>query len=112
MQAQGKTPALLLVYGIPLRVLGPPETDADRTFKTLAAAKVKEYQDLLGQMLRELDGVTGAPSPPHPALTYPTGPLLEQTAAAIHRALDFLKTRPSPGKPPNPGPGPIRCSSV
>ena len=49
LQAQGKTPALLLVYGIPLRVLGPPETDADRAFKSLAAAKVKEYQDLVQQ---------------------------------------------------------------
>ena len=111
LQAQGKTPALLLVYGLPLRVLGPPETDADRAFKTLAAAKVKEYQDLVGQMLRELDAVTGVPPASRPALTYPTGPLLEKAAAAINRALEFLKTRPTPGRPPNPGPGPIRCSS-
>lgn len=100
LQAQGKAPALLLVYGLPLRVLGPPETDADRAFRTLAAAKLKEYQDLMGQMLRELDGVTGAPPAPRPALTYPTGPLLEKTAAAIRRALEFLKTKPTAGEAP------------
>ncbi len=95
LQAQGKTPALLLVYGLPLLVLGPPETDADRAFQTLAAAKVKEYQDLVGQMIRDLDAVTGVPPASRPTLTYPTGPLLEKAAAAIHRTLEFLKKRPS-----------------
>ncbi|MFI5332375.1 MAG: TIGR03790 family protein [Desulfobaccales bacterium] len=100
LQAQGQTPALLLVYGLPLRVLGPPETDADRAFKFLLAAKVKEYQGLVGQMLRELDAATGVPPASLPALTYPTGPLLEKAAAAINRALEFLKTRPTPGEAP------------
>lgn len=102
LQAQGKTPALLLVYGLPLRVLGPPETDADRAFKTLAAAKVKEYRDLVGQMVQELDAVTGVPLASHPALTYPTGPLLEKAAAAINRALEFLKKPPTHGEAPEP----------
>ncbi len=102
LQAQGHTPALLLVYGLPLRVLGPPETDADRAFKTLAAAKLNEYRDLLGQMLQELDAVTGVPPASRPALTYPTGPLLEKSAAAIHRALEFLKKRPTPEEAPEP----------
>ena len=100
LQAQGHTPALLLVYGLPLRVQGPPESDADRAFKTLAAAKVKEYQNLVEQMLRELDAVTGVPPASRPALTYPTGPLLEKAAAAIHRALEFLKARPTVGEVP------------
>ena len=93
LQAQGQTPALLLVYGLPLRVQGPPETDADRAFKTLVAGKVKEYQGLVGQMLRELDAVTGVPAiPPGANLPHrstagkgrgrhPPGPGISQKAA-------------------------------
>jgi uncharacterized protein (TIGR03790 family) len=92
--AQGKTPALLLVYGLPLRVLGPPETEADRAFRTLTAAKVTEYRDLVGQMLRKLDAITGAPPWASLALTYPTGHLLEKAAATLNRTVQFLKTQP------------------
>ncbi|MCX5892087.1 MAG: TIGR03790 family protein [Deltaproteobacteria bacterium] len=98
IQTQGQTPALLLVYGLPLRVLGPPETDADRAFKSLTAARVKEFQGLVGQMLREVDAVTGVPPALRPTLTYPTGPLLEKAAAAINRLLEFLRTRPTVGE--------------
>jgi uncharacterized protein (TIGR03790 family) len=102
LQAQGKTPALLLVYGLPLRVSGPPETDTDRAFKTLTEAKVREYRDLVGRMLRDLDAVTEGPVSSSPALTFPTGPLLEKAAAAINRTLKFLKKRPTPGESPEP----------
>ena len=98
LQAQGKTLALLLVYGLPLRVLGPPETEADRAFRTLTAAKVAEYRDLVGQMLRELDAITGAPPWPSLALTYPTGHLLEKAAAILNRAVQSLKTQPEKQK--------------
>ena len=53
-------------------------------------------------MLQELDAVTGAPTPSHPALTYPTGALLKQAAAAINRAVEFLQKRPTPGEAPEP----------
>lgn len=106
LKDRGQTPALLLVYGMPLRVLGPPETDADRAFKTLTAAKVKENQDLLRQMLRELDTANGAPPPAGPApagpLTYPTGLLLKKAAAAINRTVEFLKTKPAAGESGEP----------
>jgi uncharacterized protein (TIGR03790 family) len=101
VQAQGRAPALLLVYGIPLRVQGPPESEADRAFKDLAAAQLREYQGLVEQLLRELDALTGTPAdlrprPPGP-LTYPTGLLLQKAQTSLKRALEFLSSRPQPG---------------
>jgi uncharacterized protein (TIGR03790 family) len=42
LKAQGRTPAILLVYGMPLRVGPAGPTPADKAFKELAAAKVDE----------------------------------------------------------------------
>lgn len=103
LQSQGRTPALLLVYGIPLRVLGPPESDADKEFRALAAARLKEYQGLVGEMLRELDALTAAPAELSPApagpLTYPTATLLRKAEASINRAFKFLAAQSPSGAP-------------
>jgi uncharacterized protein (TIGR03790 family) len=98
LQAQGRTPAVLLVYGIPLRVPGPPATRADQELKELAAVKVAEYQKLVLQSVRNLDRLTGAAPPagaPPDKLTYPTRELLTLALKSCARGADFLNQEPA-----------------
>ncbi len=96
LKAQGKTPALLLVYGIPLLVRGPEETESDQALKAVAAAKATEYRDLVGQLLRELDQLTQAPESLGKSsrwLSYPPSRLLTLAEESFNRGLEFLRKK-------------------
>jgi uncharacterized protein (TIGR03790 family) len=94
-RARGKTPAILLVYGIPLRVRGVPLTKADQELKSLANTKVKEYQEQLVQMVIKLDQLTGAAELASlPKLTYPPVQTLKNAEEAIARATSYLQKPP------------------
>ncbi len=100
LKAQGRTPAVLLVYGMPLRVEGAGETDADQAFKELAAVRVREYRDLVLKMTRELDRLTEAPDAAAKTsrrLTLPPGRVLEIARTSLERAVQYLGRKdPSP----------------
>jgi uncharacterized protein (TIGR03790 family) len=101
LKAQGKTPAILLVYGIPLRVGPAAPTEADKAFTELATAKVNEYQKLVLQLVRRLDQLTptlpGKPvwKGPQPKLTYPTHQVLVMAQQSFLRGMVFLKKQPA-----------------
>ena len=100
LKATGKTPALLLVYGIPLRVGGVAATGADKPFQELAAAKAAEYQDLVVQLTRRLDELTpGLPKAPGwkspaPRVTYSTRHVLEMAQESHARGVVYLEKQP------------------
>ncbi len=97
LKAQGRTPAILLVYGIPLRVGPVAPTEADKAFTELATAKVNEYQKLVLQLVRRLDQLTptlpGKPvwKGPQPKLTYPTHQVLVMAQQSFLRGMVYLK---------------------
>ena len=94
LKANGRTPAILLVYGIPLRVGSAPLTVPDMELKSLATAKVKEYQAQAVPLVHQLDRLTGAlPSPPR--LTYPTPKFLEKSQESLVRGQEFLSRQPA-----------------
>lgn len=101
LMAQGRTPAVLLVYGIPLRVGSEAPTKADEAFKELAAAKVNEYQKLVLQLVSQLDGlIPSLPGKPvwkgqPKKLTYPTHQVLVLAQKAFSRGEAFLKKPPT-----------------
>ena len=70
LQAQGQTPAILLVYGIPLRVGKAPLTKPEKSSGSLAVAKVKEYQAQAVPLIHKLTRLTGVVTEP-PRLTSP-----------------------------------------
>jgi uncharacterized protein (TIGR03790 family) len=99
LKAQGRTPAILLVYGIPLRVGPVAPTKADQAFTELATAKVNEYQKLVLQLVKRLDHLIptlpGKPvwKGPRPKLTYPTRQVLIMAQQSFLRGMVFLKKR-------------------
>ncbi|MGO8760912.1 MAG: TIGR03790 family protein [Desulfobaccales bacterium] len=94
LKAQGRTPAILLVYGIPLRVGSTPLTPPDIELKSLATAKVKEYQAQAVPLVQQLDQLTGA-SPSPPRLTYPTPKFIEKSHESLVRGQEFLSREPA-----------------
>ncbi len=94
LKAQGRTPAILLVYGIPLRVGSTPLTPPDMELKSLATAKVKEYQAQAVPLVQQLDRLTGA-SPSPPRLTYPTPKFIEKSHESLVRGQEFLSREPA-----------------
>ncbi len=58
-EKEGKTPAVLLVYGVPLRIEKKTAGSED-TYKKLVAGKIAEYRALVSELNTELDGLTGA----------------------------------------------------
>ena len=94
LKAQGRTPAILLVYGIPLRVGSTPLTPPDMELKSLATAKVKEYQAQAVPLVQQLDQLTGA-SPSPPRLTYPTPKFIEKSHESLVRGQEFLSREPA-----------------
>ncbi|MEJ2071563.1 MAG: hypothetical protein P8X58_14390 [Syntrophobacterales bacterium] len=105
--AQGRTPAILLVYGIPLRVRGVPITKADRHLKELAERKLKHLQNLVLPLTQQLDRLThtapGLPGKPvwkgsHRKLTYPPQKTLTMAYQASLRAMAYLKKAPADAK--------------
>jgi uncharacterized protein (TIGR03790 family) len=104
LQTQGKTPAILLVYGIPLRVGPAPVTKNDEVFKELATKKVNEYQKLVLQLVVKLDRLTpalpGRPvwSDPSKKLTYPPQQILVMAHQSFLRGLAYLQKKPPVGE--------------
>ncbi len=94
LQAKGRTPAILLVYGIPLRVGSAPLSRPDRELKSLATAKIREYQAQAVPLLHQLDRLTGALTPPL-RLTYPTPKFLEKSRDFLVRGQEYLDRQPA-----------------
>jgi uncharacterized protein (TIGR03790 family) len=101
LRSQGRTPAVLLVYGIPLRVGPTVPTKPDEAFRKLAAAKVGEDEKLVLQLVGQLNGlVPSLPGPPvwkgqKQKLTYPTPYVLVMAQKAFSRGQAFLKKPPT-----------------
>jgi len=55
LRSEGKKPAILLVYGIPLLVRGSVNEKSDRAFVAFAQEKVKEYQNIVHQLIFRLN---------------------------------------------------------
>ena len=94
LKARGITPAILLVYGIPLRVGAAPLTVPEMELKSLATAKVREYQAQAVQLVHQLDRLTGALTSP-PRLTYPTPKFLEKSLDSLVRGQEYLDKQPA-----------------
>jgi uncharacterized protein (TIGR03790 family) len=101
LKAQGQNPAILLVYGIPLRVGPVAPTGEDAAFKELTAKKVEEYQQLVLQVVRRLDQLTATlPGKPvwkglQPKLTYPTQQILVMAQQSFLRGMAYLREKPA-----------------
>jgi uncharacterized protein (TIGR03790 family) len=101
LKAQGQSPAILLVYGIPLRVGPVAPTKEDAAFKELATQKVDEYSKLVLQVVRRLDQLTptlpGKPvwKGPQPKLTYPTHQVLVMAQQSFLRGMAYLRKKPA-----------------
>jgi uncharacterized protein (TIGR03790 family) len=94
LKAIGRTPAILLIYGIPLRVGSAPVTKSDMELTSLATAKVKECQAQVVPLLQQLDRLTGALTSP-PRLTYPTQKFLEKSHDSVVRGQEYLDRQPA-----------------
>jgi len=93
LKARGGTPAVLLVYGIPLLVNAPAETASDKAFKDLASARAREYQELVLQMIRELDRLLGTPGAGDKSsrrLTIPPVQVVKMAERSLNRAIQYL----------------------
>jgi uncharacterized protein (TIGR03790 family) len=100
LKALGQTPAILLVYGIPLRVGPVTPTREDAAFKDLATRKLNEYQQLVLQLIQRLDQLTPAlPGQPvwkgQPKLTYPTHQVLVLAQQSFLRGMVYLSKKPA-----------------
>jgi uncharacterized protein (TIGR03790 family) len=107
LSARGRTPAILLVYGIPLRVGGVPITKADRDLKELANRKLNHLQKQVLPLAQQLDRLThtapGLPGKPvwkgsHPRLTYSPQKTLTMAYQASQRAKAYLQKAPADAK--------------
>ncbi len=88
LRDKGKTPAILLVYGIPLTVGISPPVKPDAAFKALAEGKIKEYLGLVLQMVRELNDLTGEhDSPPAPPKDLSKSPSLVEALKMVEESL-------------------------
>jgi uncharacterized protein (TIGR03790 family) len=93
IKKRGGSPAVLLVYGIPLLVWGAGETASDKEFKDLAATKARECQEQVLQMIRELDrllGIPGVSDKPPRRLTIPPAQVWKMAEGSLKRAGQYL----------------------
>jgi uncharacterized protein (TIGR03790 family) len=95
LKAQGRTPAVLLVYGLPLRLKEQPPSQALKAFKELASARAREYGELVAQLSDELDRQTGrhdrGDRPAKRPGSGSTAHTLETAKVSVSRALQYLK---------------------
>lgn len=94
LKTRGATPAILLVYGIPLRVGIAPMAVAEMELKTMAAAKVKENQTQALRLIQNLERLSGATAAPL-QLTSPTPEFLRNCQEALQQAQEFLRKLPA-----------------
>lgn len=93
LKAKGQTPAVLLVYGIPLRVGGVALTKAEQELKAQINAKVVECQGQALKLIQDLDRLTGG-APPPLKLTYPPLEFLKRAQETVVRARKYLDRQP------------------
>ncbi|MGO9622773.1 MAG: TIGR03790 family protein [Desulfobaccales bacterium] len=94
LKAKGNTPAILLIYGIPLRVGAAPLTEPEMELKTMANAKVEEYQVQALDLINKLDRLTGGMTPV-PPLTATTPEILKKSQETLIRTQEFLRKLPA-----------------
>lgn len=94
LQAKGRTPAILLVYGIPPRVGSTPLTKSDMELQFQAITKVKEYQAQAVPLVHQLERLTGALTSPI-RLTYPTPKFLDKSRESLVRGKEYLDQQPA-----------------
>lgn len=95
-----RQPAILLMYGLPLRVQEAPLTEAERRFKGQVETKLRDLQQAAVQRLRDLDALTSGPGlppgggerwqTPPPPKEFPrrVGESLQQAAQFLDRAAE------------------------
>jgi uncharacterized protein (TIGR03790 family) len=94
LKAQGHTPAILLIYGIPLRVGGVPLTKPEMELGTVANAKVKEGQVQALHLINKLSQLIGGMTPA-PPLTATTPEFLKKSQETLIQAQEFLRQLPA-----------------
>lgn len=96
-QAEGRQPAVLLVYGLPLRVddaLFSRWFNQDQEFLSLAQAKVKDLADLCWRLNLQVEGLLTGPKPPA-GETPEAGEVIRRTRETLDRAMGFLQQKPA-----------------
>jgi len=95
-QAHGGQPALLLIYGIPLRVDDPLFSrwfNLDQEFLKLAQGKVRELAAVCWRLQGQLNGMMGGK--PLAEQEPPPVAVLEQGRRLVAQAVNFLQQRPA-----------------
>ncbi|MFA4903715.1 MAG: TIGR03790 family protein [Desulfobaccales bacterium] len=107
LKTQGRTPAILLAYGIPLRVGAAPATKADQALGELATQKLNEYQKQVMELAMRLDQLTpalpalpGKPvwGEPSKKLTYTPRQILTMAQQSYQRGVAYLQKQPADPK--------------
>ncbi len=92
-QKAGKTPAILLVYGIPIRIQGKNTMSPNSPFTSVAVKKVKEYKGIVLQLIRQLNQLTKGKQP---ATSFNpqngTKSLLDTAQKSLLNAIKYLNT--------------------
>jgi uncharacterized protein (TIGR03790 family) len=94
LRTEGKDPAILLVYGIPLVVKNRSDAKPDKTFMALVERKVDEYKKLVVQLSGELDRFVGkadlTPKPTNSNGTSATKDVLKMAEESFTRGVQYL----------------------
>ncbi len=100
LKADGRDPAVLLIYGVPLRVTDTPRNRSNKAFLNLIDAKINEYGDLVRQLSEELDRRTGRPVSGQDEDAQPALDRLRHGAEAFKHGVQILakagKNKPLP----------------
>jgi hypothetical protein len=97
VQAAGRQPAVLLVYGIPLRVddlLFSHWFNLDQEFLSLAQAKAQELTNLCWRLKIQLDGLLEEPQPTAGEIP-PPQEVVRRTRETLERATQYLQQKPA-----------------
>ena len=96
-QAAGRQPAVLLVYGIPLRVddlLFSHWFNLDQEFLTLAQTKAQELTNLCWRLTIQLEALLAGPKLPA-GETPPPQEVVRRARETLERATQFLQQKPA-----------------
>jgi len=97
IKKKGITPVMLLFYGIPIKLKGPPQNRSDKEFIATVNKKIHEYKELILQLCRQSDhlakeGSTGS-SNKSPGQILSTTEILLLANKAVVRAISYLSTQ-------------------
>ncbi|KHE91572.1 MAG: hypothetical protein SCABRO_02681 [Candidatus Scalindua brodae] len=99
LRLSGNDPAILLVYGIPLRINETDKTEHYKQDEVLADSKVREYRRLVQQMGRDLEmlidqGVTTTPNYEKQNIeSISTPEIIKSVNKTVIKASEYLKKR-------------------